>query len=360
MKQQDTLVVNGRAYDPRSGLPMDGEKVVTAPATTPKVTQSRRSMSDVAPAPKVSAKNIHRSPQRAQTLARSAVSKQGAGQRNAHATRFAGDIAPRKRVTGTSTVAQSEKVQRFAPAAVNSGKTVIPQAATPQRPATSVQHFSLPSKLQQQAQQTQRKVQTAHLAAAQTSAQQKEALIARQLAAAPSAALTDEQNEHLDPRQRKVRTFFAKQPRMVSAMTGMAAVLVLIGYVTFLNMPAISMRVAVSRAGFDATMPGYKPSGYSLSGPVAYSPGQVSLKFASNTNSNDFTLTQKQSSWDSKALLDNFVTKQSNNYLTYQEKGLTVYMYDGKAAWVNGGVWYNVEGSSQLSSDQILKLATSM
>ena len=139
-------------------------------------------------------------------------------------------------------------------------------------------------------------------------------------------------------------------------------VLLLAGYVAYLNVPSISMKVAANRAGFAATMPSYKPAGYSLSGPIAYNPGQVTVNFQSNTDDRKFSLKQQPTTWDSTALLENFVTKQTNNYLTYQDRGLTIYIYDGSsAAWVNGGKLYNLQGSnSRLDTDQLLKLATSV
>jgi hypothetical protein len=46
--------------------------------------------------------------------------------------------------------------------------------------------------------------------------------------------------------------------------------------------------------------------------------------------------------------------------LTYSERGLTVYTYGSKAAWVNGGILYTLNGNAPLNSDQILKIASSM
>lgn len=144
--------------------------------------------------------------------------------------------------------------------------------------------------------------------------------------------------------------------------TGILAALVLAGYVAYLNVPGISMKIAAHQAGFAATMPSYKPAGYSLSGPIASSPGQVRLSFASNTDDRNFNLTQQPTTWDSTALLENVIVKKSQNYLTYQDRGLTIYIYDGSsAAWVNNGKLYQVEGNnSNLDTDQLLKLATSV
>lgn len=145
-------------------------------------------------------------------------------------------------------------------------------------------------------------------------------------------------------------------------VTSGLVVLLLVGYVAYLNVPSISMKVAAHRAGFAATMPGYRPAGYSLKGPIAYSPGQVTVNFHSNTDSREFSLKQQPTTWDSTALLENYVTKQNSNYLTYQDRGLTIYIYNGSnAAWVNGGKLYQLEGdNSQLNTDQLLKLATSV
>ena len=140
----------------------------------------------------------------------------------------------------------------------------------------------------------------------------------------------------------------------------MAAVLV-VGYVTYLNIPRMTLRVASSRAGFEAQLPSYSPSGFKFSGPVAYAPGQVTLQYKSNTDERAYSILQKQTTWDSETLLDNFVSQETDLYSTYQERGLTVYIYDGSnATWVNGGIWYTVSGESLLTSEQILKIAASL
>lgn len=144
--------------------------------------------------------------------------------------------------------------------------------------------------------------------------------------------------------------------------SGLAVVLVLGAYVAYLNIPSISMKVAANRAGFSANLPGYTPSGYSLQNPIVHSPGQVAINFKSNTDERKFSLTQQPTNWDSAALLENVVTKNNPNYLTYQDRGLTIYIFDGSsAAWVNDGKMYQVNGEgSSLDADQLLKIATSV
>ena len=60
-------------------------------------------------------------------------------------------------------------------------------------------------------------------------------------------------------------------------------------------------------------------------------------------------------------LLDNYVSVSNRDYQTKEEKGRTVYIYDdSNATWVDGGIWYQIEGDSSLSSDQLLNIVASM
>lgn len=186
---------------------------------------------------------------------------------------------------------------------------------------------------------------TVHRVEPQTSAELKEALIRERMA---------EAQPHVEKKKHR------SQPKLATILTSSLAMLLLAGYLTYINLPNISMRVAATRAGIAANYPSYQPDGYHFAGPITYQPGQVNITFQSNTNSNDFVIKQQASSWDSQAVLDNYVTKQSNNYLTYQERGLTIYSFGDHAAWVNGGLLYTIDGNAPLSSDQLLNLATSM
>jgi len=139
------------------------------------------------------------------------------------------------------------------------------------------------------------------------------------------------------------------------------ALLLLGGYLTYLNMPAISTRVAASQAGINASYPAYRPSGYSLNGPVAYQHGTVTMKFAANAGPQNYTLTQTRSGWDSSAVLDNYVSpKAGDNYTTATTNGLTIYTYGKNAAWVNGGILYTISGDAPLSGEQVQNIATSL
>lgn len=150
--------------------------------------------------------------------------------------------------------------------------------------------------------------------------------------------------------------------KLAPAIAVSAVALILVGYITYLNMPNLALRVAANRAGFDASMPSYTPEGYSFDGPIAYNSGQITVDFRSNTNdSQAYSLSQRKSAWNSESLLENVVKPEDKNYLTFQDRGLTIYVYESQATWVNGGVWYTINtNSSQLNTEQLVKIASSL
>lgn len=153
----------------------------------------------------------------------------------------------------------------------------------------------------------------------------------------------------------------AKRTRALRFASAGMAVFLVAGYFTYLNMPNLSVRIAAAQAGIGATYPSYRPSGYSLSGPVAFNDGQVSMKFAMNGGNQNFTLTQVKSSWDPSAIQTNYVIPAAGaEYNVTQANGLTIYTYGNSAAWVNGNILYTIKGDATLSADQISRIATSM
>ena len=157
------------------------------------------------------------------------------------------------------------------------------------------------------------------------------------------------------------KPFLKRHPRAFSIVTASVALVLLGGYLTYLNMPSLSVRVAAAQAGINANYPSYQPDGYSLNGLIGYSPGEVSMKFAANGGPQTYTIKQSKSNWDSTAVLDNYVTPRAGvSYIPYTERGLTIYTYGNNAAWVNGGILYTIEGNAPLSSEQIRHIATSL
>lgn len=196
--------------------------------------------------------------------------------------------------------------------------------------------------------------------AASTTKEQSKVLKERLITESIKQARTPEIH-HKTHKQHRVAHKLGISPKTLRFSSGALAVLLIAGFFAYQNAANISMRIASSRAGFSASTPGYHPSGFSMSGPVEYGPGQITLNFKSNSDQRNFHITQRVSNWNSEALLANFVTTNNKSYQTYQDKGRTVYIYDGSnATWVSGGVWYQIEGNSSLSSEQLLHIASSM
>jgi len=131
-------------------------------------------------------------------------------------------------------------------------------------------------------------------------------------------------------------------------------------YIWYANYPKMAVKIAGSRAGLAASYPNFLPSSYKLSGAVAYGSGEVTYKLASPAAPSPLTVTEHQTSWDSKSLDENYVKGQTDNASTVSSQGLTVYLFSGKATWVNHGIWYTLEGIDRLSQDQILHIVDSL
>lgn len=151
-----------------------------------------------------------------------------------------------------------------------------------------------------------------------------------------------------------------RTPRLISLASIALSMLMLVGYFTYINLPNLSVRVAASQAGIDASYPGYRPDGYRLAG-VNYDEGSVSLKFTANAGSHKFTITQQQTNWDSSAVRENYVhANWGDDVVPYSERGLTIYSHGSNAAWVNGGILYTITGDAPLSTSQVRNIATSL
>jgi hypothetical protein len=149
--------------------------------------------------------------------------------------------------------------------------------------------------------------------------------------------------------------------KTLSISAAMLAIIVLSGFIAYQNVPNIAIRVAATKAGFAAAMPRYLPSGFAMNGKIQASSGKVTINFKSNSDSRSFAIIQEPSNWTSQSLLENYVSIKDQPYQTYEDKGRTIYIYNGtNATWVNGGVWYQVAGNSNLNSDQLINIANSL
>lgn len=314
MSKTNTITINGKHYDAHTGLPV--EKTTPAPVktATPKTVTPSSSM--------------HSSVQHSKTLNRRSVQKH-------HPKQAA---TPAQRPVRKS-VATHPQVARFAP-----------------QPA----HKSHPKKLMSDIAPVRHPIATKAHARHVTQKQQPAAPVHKPAAQIKHDALTKAMQNANSPSPNK-QPLKRRFPKFMSIASASLAVLLLGGYMTYINLPTLSIRVAAAQAGIDATYPDYRPSGYSLHGPIAYSSGTVSMKFAANAGPQNFTVSEKKSSWNSSAVLENYVIPAvGDEYLTYAEGGLTIYTYDGAAAWVNNGILYTISGDAPLTGDQVRKIATSL
>lgn len=151
-----------------------------------------------------------------------------------------------------------------------------------------------------------------------------------------------------------------KGQRRLNIAASALAILLLAGFIGYQQLPALKFQYASSQAGFQASMPSYRPAGFSV-GKLSYSAGAVDVKFHSNSDDRAFAISQKASGWDSQALRDNFVASSGQSYHTAETAGRTIYVYgNNNATWVNGGVWYTVQAGSSLTESQVTALAASM
>lgn len=149
--------------------------------------------------------------------------------------------------------------------------------------------------------------------------------------------------------------------RVMLALSCAAVAVFAIVYFVNLNMPDISLRVAAMQTGINASYPGYVPRDYNVSS-ITSENGKVTMVFTNGSTGDSFTLVEETSSWDSNALLTNFVKGEyGDNYSTVREQGLTIYISGSNAAWVNGGVVYKINTTSgSLTNKQIKSIATSL
>ncbi|HET8709431.1 MAG TPA: hypothetical protein VFL85_04080 [Candidatus Saccharimonadales bacterium] len=139
------------------------------------------------------------------------------------------------------------------------------------------------------------------------------------------------------------------------------AVLLLGGFIAYQNTANIEMRLASSKAGIHAALPGYKPAGFTASN-FMYDTGAVAVNFHNNKDGRTYKVVQKTSNWNSDTLANEYVASVAgSNYHTTDAGGRTIFTYgNNNATWVDGGIWYTVTSDGALSSSQLLDLARSM
>lgn len=319
-----TVTINGMVYDRRTGMPLR---------------QDRGHSSYKVPA----AQHVHTQTQKSKTLNRKYVAKQQPS-----------TIPERKQAThaisvhkpaAAPVVSRSQSISRFAQEFNAKQQPASKKVINDFGPVAHPIVHSVEA----------RRTKPSSVA---TAVAIKPSSVIKQEAIAHAMTKTDKHHPAKEYKQPKTVNRFAQA---ISVGSASLAVLLLGGYLTYLSMPSLSTRVAAAQAGINASYPNYHPSGYSLSGPVAFDQGMVSMKFAANAGPQSYTLSQTRSGWDSSAVLTNYIEpKAGDSYSTSTSNGLTIYSYGSNAAWVNKGILYTISGNAPLSSEQVQRIATSL
>jgi hypothetical protein len=324
MSHDKIVRINNRSYDAVTGMPI--EESTQADAASSKKEKATPRQQNAASA-------IHGAPQRTQTLHRRATKKPGAS------------VKQHRPKPGTHMdIARSGAVAKFA---------AHPVAAPVAQEKKPVVQPDAPAKAHPIAKKATAKV-TSKKSASLSAKQVKDVAIAKALEPSKTSPSTE-------------KPVKAKKPRRLSWTRRRAIVAAIMLFVlsaaavTYFNLPGLSVALASSQSGVNASYPKYVPDGYSLRQPVTFKDGEVALRFGSNASGNEYTITQTSKTWDSSAVRDNVVRPAvGENYIINQERGLTIYTYNTSAAWVNAGILYVIDGNAPLSGDQLRRIATSL
>ncbi len=135
-----------------------------------------------------------------------------------------------------------------------------------------------------------------------------------------------------------------------------AAVLVLAAslFVAWHKFPQLSLKVASMRAHITASIPTYKPEGFSVSPAKATASG-VTIPFKSTSDPKQtFELTESTANMPSDSIPQTVIPK-GTPVQTAHVDGNTIYTYgkENNAVWVNGGILYKLKNQANLPTDQI-------
>lgn len=347
MNKPNTVSVNGKLYDPITGMPL-AKKATQRPvaaASKPAASAASKPAAKAAPlaaapaAPRrQTARSVHATAQRSSTLRRTSLKKP--------------DIKPATKATSAPLAAKPATAR-------NTAATKHPE----------VSKFSRSTGAKPAAKTTSTKNKSADIAPRQhphtAKAGRLKALKGKRSASATPTAREIKEAEITkamaagapkDKRKKQRR----KQSRLMRYGTIAAGALMIIAMLAWLNLPALSVRYANFQSGVDAAYPHFVPEGYRLTLPLDTDNNRVALTFASRQTDESFTLSQEKSSWDSQAVRSMVNDESDGKFLTTQDRGLTIYTYNGNAAWVNKGILYKITGNAQLSSDTIVRITNGL
>ena len=350
-----TIEINGKVYDPRTGRQVGGSNII-------KPTVARQSIDGVSgvspishkpavkPAPKPAShhkvtkqrpapKHAKRQVSKSQTLVRTGLSKP----------------TPKHHASNNKTVEsviQNNLINRAERAKKIQKSRLVQRFNMQAEPAPTV-----PKKYQPMPVAKPRKQhpQTKHLSATNQHIAKHSKNTINDFEEAVQNATS-----HLEkmPKKSRKSRLKPKASKANIAMASIAAVL-LVGFFAWQNTPNLQMRLAASRASIPASLPGYSPAGYGIKGGIQSEPGKVTVSFQSRTDDKSFSITEQASDWNDDTLYANYVEPREGQI--YESNDKKIYLIDNSnATWVENGIWYRIEGSSDLTTDQLQRIANSL
>lgn len=150
-----------------------------------------------------------------------------------------------------------------------------------------------------------------------------------------------------------------KHRRAARLALSAASLALLIGFFGYQNAPNLALKRASSTVGFTASVPSYRPSGFHMANSVQYGPGKVTIDFRSNSDDRAYRVTQVAADMSDNTLRSKLLKGQP--YQQVNTSGQTAYLYGAdNLTWVRNGIWYTIDGDSELSKDQLLRVASSL
>ncbi len=348
--KQTTIVINGRVYDAISGLPLktavnNSTIVPQAPKTTPiQVHTTPHSPPKHKPAERqihhkaAKATSIHVRTKSAQTLMRTGVKKPHSQHIKAtssiaytipvHNKPRAHSVAPDK-LARAQAVSKSAVISKFGTHGL--AKVIKKQGSISVKSAPVVPQ----STHQTQAAQHTPKASTNHAA---TERILHNALVNASTHQAPKLSL--------------------KPKRSVNALAIVAIVVILSGFIGVQNSAKISYAMAAKQAGVAMQLPGTAPAGFSLSNAIDYSHGLVSFRYLSHNDDRWIQVDQQLSAYKNSSELEATLSQNTNDYQRIEKGGITIFVAGNKSAsWIKDGNLFTLTGNTDLSTDQITRLA---
>lgn len=147
--------------------------------------------------------------------------------------------------------------------------------------------------------------------------------------------------------------------QIIKIASSLTAFVLITGAIIYHNQTGYAVRQASVKAGFAASLPEYKPTGFKLERNIQFEYGAVTLKYISNTSQDRFEISQTRSDID-ESILESSLDNTSDKYIT-SVGNQKIFIYNGSnAKWLKNGVLYSLQGNVSLSAQQITNIVNSM